>query len=229
MKKCLLLLSLIFSTSSIVFSQTWREYLDSIIYHFNNSEFEESLKYIQLADIELSKQTILKDTFYANYLYAKGVYYSIDSSLYGIDLLEQSLIIWSKSKIKNQIKIMKINFFLGKCFLNLANNSKNNSDYIKSYSYFDNCRTICNKYQLKGYSHYSSALFKQILIADKIKDQENSKTLAREYIEKFTAESIEKFSFDIITIYRHINDSEGQESLLKKYLNEYDRKKVNDP
>jgi len=226
MKKFLLILCLILSASQVVFSQNWREYSDSIIYHFNNSEFEEALKYIQLAEIELSKKTIFKDTLYANYLYAKGVYYSVDSSIYGIDLLEQSLNIWNKSKNKNQVRIMKIYFFLGKCYLNLAINSKNKSDYTKSYSNFNNCRSICNKYKLKSYNHYSSALFKQIQIANKIKGQTNLKILAREYIDNFTEEETESFSFDIITIYRLINDFEGQESLLKKYLYEYERKKL---
>ena len=104
----------------LVYSQQWQQYSDSIISNINKNNFEKANNFSQLADNDLLKTKFVKDTLYANYLYAKGVLYSFDSKKNGINLLNESLNIWNNSEKKNYYKIMKIHYFLGKSYSKIA-------------------------------------------------------------------------------------------------------------
>jgi predicted translin family RNA/ssDNA-binding protein len=119
-----------------LFSQQWHAYSDSIIFNYKKNNIEKAKHYIKLAEEEINKSKLIKDTIYADYLYRKGV---VKSSLgdYDSTLLKQALDIWESSQKKNYLKIMKINYFLGGNYFLIGNQSQNKVDYDTSYKYFE--------------------------------------------------------------------------------------------
>ena len=211
------------------YSQQWQQYSDSIISNINKNNFEKANNFSQLADNDLLKTKFVKDTLYANYLYAKGVLYSFDETKNGIDLLNESLNIWNYSKKKNYYKIMKIHYFLGKSYSKIAYETNNNSDYLKSFSSYENCYSINKKYHLNKNSNFFNSLYNLILISDITKEYSKLKKFADEFIVDFENELIEDIDFKLIKVYRLNNDFVGQEKVLQKFLLKYNNEKLDQP
>jgi CHAT domain-containing protein len=213
----------------ITYSQQWQQYSDSIISNINNNNIEKAKTFSQLADNELLNIKFLKDTLYANYLYAKGVLHYYDSSINGIILLNESLNIWNNSEKKNYFKITQIHYFLGESYSRIAYKTKKKSDYLMSFSSYENCYLINKKYQLNKNSNSFNSLYNLILISDINKDYSKLKKFANEFIADFENELIENIDFKLIKAYRLNNDLIGQEKVLQKFLLRYENEKLNEP
>ena len=213
----------------LVYSQQWQQYSDSIISNINKNNFEKANNFSQLADNDLLKTKFVKDTLYANYLYAKGVLYSFDSKKNGINLLNESLNIWNNSEKKNYYKIMKIHYFLGKSYSKIAYETNNNSDYLMSFSSYENCYSINKKYHLNKNSNFFNSLYNLILISDITKEYSKLKKFSDEFIADFENELIENIDFKLIKVYRLNKDLIGQEKVLQKFLLKYENEKLDEP
>lgn len=227
MKKIILLFFVFFTC--FLSSQSWQQYSDSLIHYINKNNYEKANAFGRLADNDLLKIKLVKDTLYANYLYAKGVLYSFDETKNGIDLLNESLNIWNYSEKKNYYKIMKIHYFLGKSYSKIAYKTNNNSDYLKSFSSYENCYSINKKYHLNKNSNFFNSLYNLILISDITKEYSKLKKFADEFIADFENELIENFDFKLIKVYRLNNDLIGQEKVLQNFLLKYENEKLDEP
>jgi CHAT domain-containing protein len=212
-----------------VFSQQWHAYSDSIISNINKNEFEKAINFELLADNEIANSNVVKDTLYANYLYAKGVLYTFDETKNGIDFLNKSLSIWNNTEKKNYYKIMKIHYFLAKNFSNKAKKTDNNSDYLMCFNSYENCYSINKKYHLKSNPNFFNSLYNLILISDVIKDNSKLKKFSDEFIADFENELIENIDFKLVTVYRLNKNLIGQEKLLQKFLLKYENEKLEQP
>ena len=212
-----------------VFSQKWHAYSDSIISNINKNNFEKANNFSQLADNDLLKTKHVKDTLYANYLYAKGVLYSFDETKNGIDFLNESLSIWNNSEKKNYYKIMKIHYFLGKNYSTIANKTKKNSDYLMSFNSYENCYSINEKYNLNKNPNFFNSLYNLIFISHIVKDNSKLKKFANEFIADFENELIDNIDFKLIKVYRWNNDLMGQKKILEKFLLKYENEKIDEP
>jgi len=228
MKKSVLYIFFLFSPY-LVLSQQWHAYSDSIISNINKNEFEKAINFELLADNEITNSNVVKDTLYANYLYAKGVLYTFDETKNGIDFLNKSLSIWNSTEKKNYYKIMKIHYFLAKNFSNKAKKTDNNSDYIMCFNSYENCYSINKKYHLKSNPNFFNSLYNLILISDVIKDNSKLKKFSDEFIADFENELIENIDFKLVTVYRLNKDLIGQEKLLQKFLLKYENEKLEQP
>jgi CHAT domain-containing protein len=219
----------------IVFSQSWQQYSDSVLVYFKKNDIEKTTQFINLADNELSKINIIKDTIYADYIYRKGVVKSsldIKNSLLlkeSNDILKQSLDIWQISSKKNYLKILKINYYLGCNYYLVAGNDQNKLEYLNSYKYFEQCHNIIRKHNYKSNPLYKRILYFMALIDYHIKkDLNNAKKIANEYIEFTKKQNFEDFNFDNVEIYNFNQDYINQEKLLLNYLDNYNIQKLND-
>lgn len=227
MKKIIILFIICFPF--FVFSQQWHQYSDSIISNINKNDFDKAINFQLLAESEISKTKIIKDTLYADFLYAKGVlnYFEGKES---VNSLDESLGIWNKSSRKNQYKIMKIHYFLGQSYYLLGENSNNKSYFSYSYSHYENCYLINKKYNLPKNNNLPRALYALIVLDKKINnDFKIVKKYADEYIELNQESALENFDFNLISVYRHINEFVGQEKVLQQFLLNYEDEKLDDP
>lgn len=225
MKKTILLFFVFFTC--FVSSQTWQQYSDSVLVYFKKNDIEKTTQYINLADIELSKSNIIKDTVYADYLYRKGV---VKSSIGDIDstFLKQSLDIWENSPKKNYLKIMKLNYFLGVNFFSIANKTQNKINYDYSYNYYEKCYFLIKKYNLYDKSDYSSILF-SLLFIDRLtnKNSNNLKKYLNEYIENIEVNDKVNFNFEYIYALGVKQDYLEVEKKLLYFLSKYESEKLN--
>jgi hypothetical protein len=159
MRKSVLLLFLVFLPYSL-FSQQWHQYSDSVLVNFKKNNIEKAKYFIDLADDDLAKSKIIRDTFYADYLYRKGV---LKSSLrdYDSTLLKQALDIWESSYKKNYLKIMKINYSLATNYYSLGNQNqfKNKIEIDSSYFYFKKCYDLVKKYNYQKQQNFTGLLY----------------------------------------------------------------------
>ncbi len=210
-------------------SQTWQQYSDSIISNINKNNFEKAQNFSQLADNDLLKTKFIKDTLYANYLYAKGVLYTFDETKDGTYLLNESLNIWNNSEKKNFLKIMKIYFFLGDNYWRKEFNSQNEFDHKESYKYYEECYFYIKKYNLQKNPIYNLVLTKLFTI-DYIKnDFKKAKLYANEYINNINKNGLDDFNFHYTDALNFTEDYIGQERILKQYLEKYETQKLNSP
>ena len=105
MKKKILLF-ILFCLPSFAHSQQWQAYSDSIgkitsVKH-DKKDLEKANRFIELADRDIEKTNIVKDTIFAHYLYLKGVVkYKIGQ--FTSQPFEESISIWNKSPKKNYL------------------------------------------------------------------------------------------------------------------------------
>ncbi len=212
-----------------VSSQTWQQYSDSVFVNLKNNNIKKTLKFIELADNELSKSNIIKDTIYADYLYRKGV---VKSSLgdYDSTLLKQALNIWESSNKRNYFKIMKINNWLGTNYYSLANLNqfKNKIEIDSSYFYLKNCYYLIKKYNYQKQQNFTGLLY-VLATMDYYynKNYKKAKKYVNEYITYIKETGTTDFNFDYIYILRLKEDYIEQEKELKKYLEKYEILKLN--
>ncbi len=215
---------LIISTSA--FSQKWHQYSDSLLYYINRGDLQTASQFSELADTELTKLKPNTDTLYADYLYSKGVlmYYS---KKYSLNLFEEANVIWNQSKIKNFYKIMKIQNFLGRGYYSRFQEVKDVNLLNKSIESYELSYSISKEYKLNKGNIFLQTLFS--LAALNKKDSLKTIKYSNEYIEIRGQTGVQEFDFNLITIYRFINDLEGQEIKLKEFLASYFENKNDDP
>lgn len=221
------LLFLVIFFPCLVYSQQWQQYSDSVFVYFKKNDIDKASHFIELADIDLAKSNIIKDTLYADYIYRKGV---VKSSLgdYDSTLLKQSLDIWESSTKKNYLKIMKINYFLGGNYFLIGNQSQNKVDYDTSYKYYEKCYFLIKKYKFQNKSNFKGVLNALSLIDhNSNKDFKKAKQFAQEYIGFIKETGIEDFNFDYVNALGYKQDFIGQEKLLLEYLAKYEIQKLN--
>ena len=211
-----------------VYAQQWKQYSDSVFIYVKKNDFNKAFYFIELADIDLAKSNIERDTVYADYIYRKGV---VKSYLGDFDstLLKQSLDIWESSSKKNYLKIMKINYFIGGNYFLLGNKSQNKSEYKESYMYYEKCYSLIKKYNFQKKSNYKGVLNALSLIDYFNEDFKNAKKYANEYINYIKETGIEDYDFNYIQALKINQDFIGQEKLLLEYLSKYENQKLNDP
>ena len=209
------------------YSQQWQQYSDSVLFYFKKNNIDKASNFIELADADLAKSKILRDTLYADYLYRKG---AVKSSLgnYDSTLLKQALDIWESSPKKNYLKIMKINYFLGGNYFLIGNQSQNKVDYDISYKYFEKCYFLIKKYKFQNKSNFKGVLNALSLIDhNSNKDFIKAKQFAQEYIDFIKETGVEDFNLDYVNILSLNQDFIGQEKLLLEYLAKYETQKLN--
>lgn len=223
------LLFLVVFFPCLVYSQQWQQYSDSVLVYFKKNDIEKASNFIELADINLEKSKVIRDTIYADYIYRKGV---VKSSLgdYDSTLFKQALDIWENSTKKNYLKIMKINYFLGNNYFFIGNKSQNKIDYDTSYKYYEKCYSLIKKYKFQNKSNFKGILNVLSLIDyNSNKDFKKAKQFAQEYIDFIKETGIEDFNFDYVNALGYIEDSIGQEKILQEYLTKYETQKLNEP
>lgn len=224
MKKSVLL-SLIF-LPYLVFSQQWHAYSDSIIkitqVNQTKNDLDRALKFVKLADNDLVKSKLNKDTIYADYLYHKGyVLYRVGELR--PDIFEESLSVWEQSNKKNFFKIMKIHYFLAEVY-----NVK--KDYEKAYTNYENCYSINKKYKLKKNSYFSSSIYCLSVI-----DYSNNinyklaEKYANEYIEYNKETAYSNYDFNYAYAYRWKEDLKGYENVLLEFNKNYEDQNLKNP
>jgi CHAT domain-containing protein len=212
-----------------VFSQQWHTYSDSVLVYFKKNDINKASYFIDLADVDLAKSKIIRDTVYADYLYRKGV---VKSSLQDYDstLLKQALDIWESNIKKNYFKISKINYFLGVNYysLYLKNQHKNKIEIDSSYYYFKNCYFLIKKNNFQNQQNFTGLLY-VLATTDYYsnKNYKKAKKYANEYIKYIKETATTDFNFDYIYILKLKDDYIGQERELKKYLEKYEIQKLN--
>ena len=210
-------------------AQQWQQYSDSVFVNFKKNKIDKTLNFIELADNDIAKSNVLKDTTYAEYIYRKCV---VKSSLgdYNSTLLKQALDIWESSSKKNQLKIMKINYFLGSNYFLTGNKSQSKSDYDTSYKYYEKCYFLIKKYKFQNKSDFKGVLNALAIINNiSTKDFKKAKQFAQEYIDFIKETNVEDFNFNYVNILRINEDFIGQEKVLLEYLAKYETQKLNNP
>ena len=221
-------LFIIISFPNFLFSQQWQQYSDSVISNIKKNDYNRASYFIDLADKNIEKSLVVKDTLYADYIYRKGV---VKSYLGDFDstLLKQSLDIWESSSKKNYLKIMKINYFIGGNYFLLGNKSQNKSEYKESYMYYEKCYSLIKKYNFQKKSNYKGVLNALSLIDYFNEDFKNAKKYANEYINYIKETGIEDYDFNYIQALKINQDFIGQEKILLEYLAKYETQKLNNP
>lgn len=213
----------------LAYSQQWQQYSDSVLVYFKKNDLNRASHFIDLADVDLAKSNVIRDTLYADYIYRKGV---VKSSLgdYDSTLLKQSLDIWESSPKKNYLKIMKINYFLGGNYFLIGNQSQNKVDYDTSYKYYEKCYSLIKKYKFQNKSNFEGVL-NALSIIDNIstKNFKKAKQFAQEYIDFIKETGVEDFNFNYVNILSINEDFIGQEKVLMEYLAKYETQKLNNP
>ena len=154
MKKKILLF-ILFCLPSFAHSQQWQAYSDSIgkitsVKH-DKKDLEKANRFIELADRDIEKRNIVKDTIFAHYLYLKGVVkYKIGQ--FTSQPFEESISIWNKSPKKNYLKLSKVHYFLADGF-NLIKN------YSKAYVNYEKCYLINKQFNLKSNIYFSNSIY----------------------------------------------------------------------
>jgi CHAT domain-containing protein len=221
MKKFKVLFFIVF-LPSFAHSQQWQQYSDSIISNINKNNFEKANNFSQLADNDLLKTKFVKDTLYANYLYAKGVLYSFDETKNGIDLLNESLNIWNYSDKKNYFKIMKIHYFLGAGYhLKL--------DYLQAYENYEKCYLINKKYKLPWNNNFSNSIYYLAVIDYNTNlNYKKAEKYAQEYIEYNKETALLNYDFKYAYAYKLMNDIYGLKNVLIEFNKNYIKNNLKD-
>ncbi|TRX01349.1 CHAT domain-containing protein [Flavobacterium gawalongense] len=204
-----------------VYSQQWHQYSDSIISSIRKNDLEKASRFIELADIDLEKSNVIKDTIYADYLYRKGIANYFQSQ-YSLDFFKGALAIWDVSTKKNYSKVMNIHYFIGENYRAELNNDL----AIKSY---EKCYEINKKYHLPKRYNFSDAIYYLAFFDFKYKNYSNAKKYAEEYIEYNNETGINQFNFKYASAFEYKNDLKGQEEVLLQFLTTYNQKKLNNP
>ena len=229
MKKYILVLLFSISLPCFVYSQEWKQYSDSVISNIKKNDYTRASYFIDLADKNIEKSLVVKDTLYADYIYRKGIVKSYFGD-FDSTLLKQSLDIWESSSKKNYLKIMKIYYFIGTNYFLLGNQSQNKIDYDSSYKYYEKCYSLVKKYNYQKQSDFKGILYSLSFINySSKKDLKSAKTYANEYIDFIQKEGIEDFNFDYIYILSSKEDFIEQENGLLGYLTNYNIQKLNNP
>lgn len=225
MKKIIKLLFFVICFPCIVYSQEWKQYSDSIYQiikvKFDQNGLDNANKYIQLADEDIEKINFNKDTIYADYLYRKGyVKYNIGQFI--PELFEESLSIWKESNKKNNMKIMKIYYFLGAGYhLKL--------DYPKAYENYEMCYSINKKNKFPFNNNFANSMyFLSVIDYNTNLNFKKAEQYSLEYIQYNKENDILNLNFNYPYAYKWMDDSLGYEKAFLELKKSYEDKNIND-
>lgn len=225
MKKFIVLF-IIICIPSFAYSQQWHAYLDSItkitsVKH-DKKDLERAYKFVELADKDIEKNDVKRDTIYADYLYRKGfVKYSIGQ--FTSQPFEESISIWNQSQKKNYLKLSKNHYFLADGF-NLI------KDYSNAYLNYEKCYIMNRQFNLKYNTYFSSSIYCLSVIDYKENfNFKKAEQYAIEYIELNKETAYLNFDFNYAYAFRWKEDSKGYENVLLDFNNNYENKNLNNP
>jgi CHAT domain-containing protein len=203
-----------------LFSQQWHAYSDSIISNIKKNDYTRADNFIDLADSNIGKSTLLKDTLYADYLYRKGVV-KYELGKFDNAIFDESLSVWEYGKKMNYSKIAKIHYFLGAgYYLKL--------DYIKAYEHFQKCYSINKKNKLPWNYNFSLTInYLSLIDYNTNKDFKKAKQYAQEYIEYNKNIALSNYDFNYVSSFRRMDDLKGYENVLLEFNKSYNEKKLN--
>lgn len=222
MKNNTLLLLLLVILPCFVFSQQLRQYSDSIYKCIKTNDLKKASKFIELADKEIEKLSIIKDTIYADYLYRKSLVKSFLGDYNNTGILEESLSIWSQNN-KNKEKIMDIYYFLGA-------NYQSSNDFIKSYENYEKYYLLNTKYNSVKTSKYYYSIFILSTIDFHVHNNlKKSKKYAKEYVEYKKENAVRDLDLNYIKELKILEDDKNLEISLISFLEKYKAEKINNP
>lgn len=210
------------------YSQQWQQYSDSVLVYFKKNDIDKASHFIELADIDLAKNNVIRDTLYADYIYRKGII-QFKLGNYDTSLFKQALDIWQTNSKKNYLKIMKINYWLGTNYYLSANQNQNKTEMDSSYIYLKKCYSLIKKYNYQKQQNFTGVLNSLALIDYSNEEFEQAKKYANEYIDYVKKTGVGDFNFDYVYILTINQDFIGQENLLQEYLAKYEIQKLNNP
>ena len=204
----------------IAYSQQWHQYSDSIISNIKKSDYKRADNFIDLADSNIGKSIVIKDTLYADYLYRKGVV-KYELGKFDNAIFDESLSVWEYGKKMNYSKIAKIHYFLGAgYYLKL--------DYIKAYEHFQKCYSINKKNKLPWNYNFSLTInYLSLIDYNTNKDFKKAKQYAQEYIEYNKNIALSNYDFNYVSSFRRMDDLKGYENVLLEFNKSYNEKKLN--
>jgi hypothetical protein len=222
MKKVnLFLLALVFAPC-FSFSQQWKQYSDSVIVYFKKNDIVKASNFIELADIDLAKSKIIRDTLYADYMYRKGVV-NYEKGDFNSLLFEESLSIWELTKKKNYTKIMKNHYFL-------AVGYHRNLNYLKAYGHYEKCYLINKANKLPwNYNFSQSIYFLSVIDYNTNLNYKKAEQYAQEYIELNKEVAMSNYDFLYAYAYKWMDDIDGFAAVLLQFKKKYDNEKLNNP
>lgn len=211
MKNNTLLLLLLVIFPCFVFSQQLRQYSDSIYKCIKTNDLIKASKFIELADKEIEKSSIIKDTIYADYLYRKSLVKSFLGDYNNTDILEESLSIWGHNK-KNEEKIMDIYYFLGASYLN-------SNDFNKSYENYEKYYLLNTKFNsVKTSKYYYSIFILSTIDFHFHKNLIKSKKYAKEYVAHKKENAVRDLDLNYIKELKILEDDKNLELSLLSFL-----------
>ncbi|MCA6422439.1 MAG: hypothetical protein IM568_06440 [Flavobacterium sp.] len=221
MRKSVLLLFFAF-LPCLVFSQQWQQYSDSIISNIKKNDYTRATYFIDLADNDINKSSIIKDTIYADYLYRKGVV-KYDSGKFDAALFEESLSIWEISEKQNYTKLMKIHYFLGAGYhINL--------DYVKGYEHYEKCYLINIRYRIpKNQNFLNSIYYLAAIDYNTNLNYKKAENYAQEYINYNKETAMSNYDFLYAYTYKWMDDIQGYENVLLEFNKNYEEGNLKNP
>jgi CHAT domain-containing protein len=216
MKHRFLIAFLVLTTFNQLNAQKWHQYSDSILVFFQKSDLKNTTRYLKLAEEDLKSSSIVEDTIYADFLYRKGVAYSLNNQNYEIKDLLKSLEIWKKSSSKNHFKIFKLNHFIGYYYFLNSLKSKSIDDYRLIREYFAENVRISKKYSYTYHLFYRTELYLLAYLENDIfKNKRNVKNYVEEYTKVYSlSDAVKNKDLNYQYMLEYIGDYQSQEKLL---------------
>ena len=218
MKKLVLIF---FFISANCYSQEWVKYSDSIYSNIVKGEIDKAYEFLSLAELELSKNAIIRDTIYADFLFRKGLIKSIDNKNAQSEFLE-SINIWNESDRKNYYKLMDIHFLL-------ANDLYYIENYDAAYKHYEEYYNINIDNELELDDSFLTSIYNLSVIDYYIYENfDKAKYYSEEFIKFGKDKAYELFDFRFSNVYKFLGDFTSEENVLLQFLNNY-KVKNNDP
>jgi CHAT domain-containing protein len=206
------------------------QYSDSLIYFFKQkNDTANSIRCIKIADSLLKTYKQKDDTIYADFLYRKAV---IISTLGEPDtlLLKKSLSIWEECIIKNDVKLMKIFYFLGNNYAILSKNNSNENYYDSCNLYLSKSFKLIKSHSLQSISNYKGILHTLALINYwYLKDFKLASYYSQEYIDFTQISGLDIFDFNYVDAFKFMGAREKVEEVLKSFIDKYYEIKKDSP
>jgi CHAT domain-containing protein len=206
--------------SQILNAQSWHNYSDSIYNNIKNNNIDKAKYFIQLADIDIYKHIVIKDTIYADYIYRKGVVLNKEKNT--LALFQEALKIWENSSKKNLYKLMRIYYFIGEFYFN-------NKEDDLAIEPFEKCFEINKKNNLKINQNFISTTNILAYLYFNKKEKKKATFYADEYISVTKLNAFEDYNFNYAKIFDYKNENETREKVLLEFLKKYEKDNKNKP
>lgn len=207
-------------------AQKWNQYSDSIWVYFQKSDVKNTTKYLDLANSELSKITIIEDSIYANYLLRKGLSASLFNKNYNVDDLSKSLSIYEKIRFKDPNKFFVLNNFIGSYYYYNSIESKSEDDYKKAFYHLKKSNDYLIKNNLRNDFILKKQLYSLAFLESVIfKNQTNAKKYLIDFMKVQDFESsVKNTDMSYLSLLSFAGETELKEKTILAYINEVKNK-----